>query len=364
MVVKALRTAAMSILAATAAVSLIASGGMTAQARTATDDPTPVPLALLDLPDPNPPDYSDASNWLKVPRHPRAPIHAVDVFYLYPTSYTKETDSSPAIGPVTDPGMRTGAQESYDRQATAFAPYTNVYAPYYRQIDTATKAQLPQAEQNLLTAGIPTTDAIAAFDYYLRHYNHGRPFILVGHSIGSNVLANMLGGYFREHRVVYSRMVAAYVVGFAVTRQFLDAHPYLRFSRGGTDTGVIVSWNTEAPNLEGVNPVLDGNTGLVINPLTWSHTTDVVPASESRGSLLPSTAGPWVRADHYADAQIDLTKGVLICSTCDEALLAPASGPVPAGIYHRYDYPFYYYNVRANGRDRIRTYLSAHNQHE
>ncbi|MEI6362509.1 MAG: DUF3089 domain-containing protein [Actinomycetes bacterium] len=315
-----------------------------------------------DLPDATPPDYADPSNWLKVPAHPKAPRHAVDVFYLYPTSYTKETPSSPLIGPVTDPGMRLGAQQSYDRQATAFAPYTNIYAPYYRQIDTASKAQMPQAEQNALTAGIPTTDAEAAFDYYLKHYNNGRPFMLVGHSIGSNVLANMLGGYFKHRPQVYARMVAAYVVGYAVTRQFLDAHPYLSFARGAKDTGVIVSWNTEAPNFQGVNPVLDGQIGLVINPLTWSHTTAVVPASGNLGSLLPpaSGTGPWVRTNQYADAQIDLVRGVLVCSTCNEALLAPATGPVPAGIYHRYDYPFYYYNVRANGKARVTAYLSLH----
>jgi hypothetical protein len=343
-----------------ATVALLTSGAALTQTHAAAADPAPAPWPTLNLPDPTPPDYANASNWLKVPKHPKAPIHPVDVFYLYPTSYSMETPSSPVIGPVTDPGMRAGAQESYARQAAAFAPYANVYAPYYRQIDTATKAQLPQAEQNLLTAGIPTTDAIAAFDYYLRHYNHGRPFILVGHSIGSNVLANMLGGYFTKHPSVYSRMVAAYVVGFAVTRQFLDAHPYLSFARNGTDTGVIVSWNTEAPDFQGVNPVLDGNVGLVINPLTWSHTSDAVPASESLGSLLPAATGPWIRANQYADAQIDLARGVLVCSTCDEALLAPASGPVPAGIYHRYDYPFYFYNVRANGKARINAYLAAH----
>ncbi|MDP1876219.1 MAG: DUF3089 domain-containing protein [Actinomycetota bacterium] len=314
-----LRIAYLSILAT---VAVTTPGAAATQVHAITAERTSVAAPQLDLPDPTPPDYSDPTNWLKVPKHPKAPRHRVDVFYLYPTSYAMATPSSPVIGPVTDPGMRAGAQESYDRQATAFAPYANIYAPYYRQIDTATKAQMPQAEQDLLTAGIPTTDAIAAFDYYLRHYNDGRPFILVGHSIGSNVLANMLGGYFKKHPSVYSRMVAAYVVGFAVTRAFLDTHPYLTFARNSTDTGVIVSWNTEAPDFEGVNPVLDGNIGLVINPLTWSHTTHAVPATESLGSLLPTAAGPWIRANHYADAQIDLAKGVLICSTCDETLLA------------------------------------------
>jgi hypothetical protein len=32
--------------------------------------------------------------------------------------------------------------------------------------------------------------AESASDYYIRHFNHGRPFILAGHSLGSNAMAN------------------------------------------------------------------------------------------------------------------------------------------------------------------------------
>ena len=32
---------------------------------------------------------------------------------------------------------------------------------------------------------IPKADVFAAFDYYIKHYNNGRPFILAGHSQGS-----------------------------------------------------------------------------------------------------------------------------------------------------------------------------------
>lgn len=55
----------------------------------------------------------------------------------------------------------------------------------------------------------------------------------------------MLKDYFREHPEYYGRMVAAHVIGFSVTRDYLEANPHLRFAAGESDAGVIISWNTE-----------------------------------------------------------------------------------------------------------------------
>jgi len=64
-------------------------------------------------------------------------------------------------------------------------------------------------------------------------------------------------------------MIAAYVIGYPVTAQILADNPHLKFTEGMDDTGVIISYNTQAPDVElGVNPVLSGLTGLVINPIT------------------------------------------------------------------------------------------------
>ena len=60
----------------------------------------------------------------------------------------------------------------------------------------------------------------------------------------------------------------------------------------------------------------------------------------------------------YANAQIDTAKGVLICSSADVAALAPGNLLLPEGVYHSYDYPFYYFNIRANAADRINRFLS------
>ena len=106
-------------------------------------------------------DYSKHSHWLSLP--PKA-TKKVDVFYLYPTTYRKTSPSQPNICPVDDPGMMQGAQVAFSRQATAFAPFANIYAPYYRQADSAARAALPPAEQVKIVAGAPTVDGIAAFD--------------------------------------------------------------------------------------------------------------------------------------------------------------------------------------------------------
>ena len=115
---------------------------------------------------------------------------------------------------------------------------------------------LPVAQQKANIQHVPLVDVTAAFEYYLQHYNKGRPFILVGHSQGSAVLKFLLSDYMKSHPDVYKRMIAAYVVGQSITPQYLAQNPHLKFGTGPDDTGVILSWNTEAPVVDGTNPVI------------------------------------------------------------------------------------------------------------
>ena len=263
------------------------------------------------------PQYAKASNWLARPSHPKK---KVDVFYLYPTSYFKTSPSEPVISTINDPGMVAGAKTSFAQQATAFTTVANVYAPYYRQADAVTVLSSPLATQNQIVGGTPAHDATAAFSYYIEHYNHGRPFILAGHSQGSNVLLFLLSGYLKQHPAVYRRMVAAYVIGYGVTRSYLAQNPQLKFATGANDTGVIVSWNTEAPGLTIKNPVVNPGS-IAINPITWTTSERPASASRSLGSLLPNAAGKLVKVKHYADARVDKRRGTIVCSTCSVSLV-------------------------------------------
>jgi hypothetical protein len=60
----------------------------------------------------------------------------------------------------------------------------------------------------------------------------------------------------------------------------------------------------------------------------------------------------------YADATVDPAKGVLISSTPNAAALEKASGSMPEGVYHSYDYMFYYFNLRANAGERIAAFTA------
>lgn len=298
-------------------------------------------------------DYSQPEHWLKLPA---AIDKGVDVFYLYPTCWAKADPAEPDICAIVNPSMLAGAAAAYARQATAFEPVGNVYAPFYRQADGAYALSLPPDKREELIAQIPAADAAAAFDYFLKHYNDGRPFLLVGHSQGAQILTLLLSGYLRDHPDTYKRMIAAYVIGYSVTTDYLRTNPHLRFAAGPDDTGVIVSYNTLAPDvaLEDVPFLLPG--AVAINPISW--TLDETPARTDEGldSYLPDAKGSFRQVPQYADARVDKSSGVVVCSTAVDRELMLGFGP---GIYHSYDIPFYYFNLRANAANRAENFLKS-----
>ncbi|MFA6009637.1 MAG: DUF3089 domain-containing protein [Desulfobacteraceae bacterium] len=298
-------------------------------------------------------DYSQTEHWLSLPPTTKA----VDVFYLYPTAWLKQNETDPNINEIDNASMRLGSNAAFARQATAFETVCNVYAPYYRQADAFYTLALPTLEEREeVVAGIPTLDVMAAFDFYIKHLNNGRPFILAGHSQGSNVLLNILSVYMEEHPEVYERMIAAYVIGYSVTEDYLADNPHLKFATGAEDTGVIISYNTQSENVaEGDNPVVVEG-ALAINPVNWSREETPAGTDEGLGSFMP-VAGVFSPVPQYADATLDLEKGVVICTTANEELLHALNPVFVPGVYHSFDYLFYYFNLRANAADRIAAFL-------
>ena len=282
---------------------------------------------------------------------PTALNKTVDVFYLYPTAWRKTNPTDPNICEVNNLSMLLGSKSAFARQATAFETVANVFAPYYRQADATYTLGLAEAEREKVIAAEPSIDGLAAFDYYIKNKNNGRPFILAGHSQGSNVLLNVLSDYMAKNPDVYKRMVAAYVIGYSVTSTYLAKNPHLKFATGADDTGVIISYNTQSPDLAaGKNPVVLPS-ALVINPITWTISSVLADKSMGLGSFMP-VDGVFTQVPQYADALVDAAKGALI-TTADPTGLTLGFGP---GVYHSYDYPFYYFNLRENAGNRISKY--------
>jgi hypothetical protein len=313
------------------------------------------PVALDDVQ--NVTDYSKPGNWLTADISGSKPV---DVFYLYPSAYQKVSTEESNYCAVDNVSMIKGANGAFNRQATAFLPVGNIFAPYYRQADATYILGMPSIEQqDEAVRIIPAADAIAAFDYYIDHFNNGRPFILAGHSQGSNVLMFILSE-IKDQPDVYERMIAAYLIGFSVTEDYLKQNPPLKFATGPDDTGVIISYNTEA---EGVtkNPVVRPG-ALAINPISWKVTGPEAPKESNLGSttLITVALSDLTPVKNIASAQVDATRGVVVCKSVDaERYTIPGW---PTGVYHTYDYPFYFYNIRDNAQNRVDRYMDAHPQ--
>lgn len=88
-----------------------------------------------------------------------------------------------------------------------------------------------------------------------------------------------MGRHVGDH---YPRMVAAYVIGYGITPDYLRKNPHLCFAQSAADTGVTISYNTEAPNVAGKSLVcLEGQ--LAINPINWKRTGEYAAVSENLG---------------------------------------------------------------------------------
>ncbi len=301
-------------------------------------------------------DYSKAEYWLSLPEDNSK---EVDIFYVYSTAWYKVDSTESNFCAIDNVTMLAGSRKAFDKQATAFETVGNIYAPYYRQADAMFTLNLPEAQRWDVIGSIPAKDVTAAFDYYIKHYNNGRPFVLVGHSQGANVILFLLQNYMKENPAVYAKMISAYVTGYPVTAEFLNANKHLKFAEGSDDTGVIISYNTQSPNIaKGGNIVTADNVGLVINPINWKRDETTAAVSENLGSFMPiGSPAVWEKIMNYADARIDLEKGALICSSVNDSAMFKLSSSMGLGVYHSFDIPFYYYNLRENAERRVKAFL-------
>ena len=300
------------------------------------------------------PDYSKRECWYQIPEITKD----VDTFFVYPTEYMASNEGDPDYAPIDNAEMLEGVKNNYPILASVYEDSTNVFMPYYRQagMKYAAEAGKQTGDPRTAFATTPYADVTAALDYYFEHYNNGRPFIIAGHSQGSGIISLVLSNYFKEHPEYYEHMVAAYLIGFSITKDYLESNPHLKFATGETDMGVIVSWNTEGPkNVEGnVSNVVVLPGAISINPLNWKLDETYAPASENLGSLvLNESTGKYEIADVGADAKVVLDRGVILTNADVEPVGGDVFGPQS---FHNGDYALFFNNIKDNVAKRIEAY--------
>ncbi|MDR0822513.1 MAG: DUF3089 domain-containing protein [Endomicrobium sp.] len=310
----------------------------------------------------SPADYSNTNNWLSLPKKLSK---SVDVFFIYPTAW--RANGEYPIADINNAEMRKWANYYLQARASAFAQAGDIYAPFYRQLDASFAFKQTKGAEGILAAlkffqGVPKTDIIAAFDYYIKHYNKGRPFILAGHSQGSIMIREILFDYMKSHPEVYKRMIAAYAIGVPMRKEDYAQNPHVKPAQNADDIGVVISYNTEAPKVDGANTMSIPN-AILINPINWKTTEDIAPASQNLGSMIVNADGSFKKAPHLADAKINNKRGTIICSTVDrEQFSSPQASRAyfPLGVFHENDIPLYYYNLQENAVHRVKQYMKQY----
>jgi hypothetical protein len=257
--------------------------------------------------------------------------------------------------------MRNKARFILAYQATAFSAGGNLYAPYYKQFDARYLLKLDYQERAELVRGEPWVDVRTAFEYYLANSGGQRPLVLVGHSQGAMLVKDLLFSFMKTRPELRKRLVAAYVIGFSVTRDELADNPEFPFAKGAEDTGAIISYNTEAPGVKIDNPTVMQDS-VAINPISWTTTDEPALAEQSFGSYIIDRLGRLQNIKKLADARLNLDRGTVVCSTFDEEAFYCAGfeliNPFPQGVYHVYDVALYYYDLWANVECRCRHFFA------
>ncbi len=172
--------------------------------------------------------------------HPKAVSHpAIDCFYVYPTVSGQPTGNSNL---QIDPEERSIALY----QAARYSQYCRVFAPMYRQVTLAGTGQgKPTTTPN---PAIALTDVENAFATYLKQYNRGRGFVLIGHSQGSFVLRQLIAEEIDPKPALRKLLVSAILMGGNVlVRRGKDVggdFQHIPACHSGTQLGCVIAFST------------------------------------------------------------------------------------------------------------------------
>lgn len=295
--------------------------------------------------------YADPASWAYCETDTEG--KAADVFFINPTVYLgdeehlvwSEYDEATGAAFVGAINMEKGI---YDADARFFAPF------YHQAALSAYDLPAAEAEPVFASAYGEVKDA---FLYYLEHYNNGRPIILAGFSQGADMSIRLLKDVFADP-AVNELLVSCYAIGWRITEEELAEYPHIRFAEGERDTGAVIAFNSEAEDIRDSLMIPAGVHTLAINPLNWK--TDGTPADKSLnlGACFTDYEGRiTAEIPQLTGAFLDRERGALKVTD-----VSPTDYPgvlFEDGVYHLYDYQFFYRNLQQNVQLRLESYLNG-----
>lgn len=303
------------------------------------------------------PDYSNLIYWAAHPwkKDPSDSIpqpllsenrdSAVDVFFLHPTTLTdKKLNGVVWNADIHDAELN--AKTDYTSilyQASVFNGSCRVFAPRYRQAHLYSffTEDTQRGKEALRTA---YDDVKTAFEYYLKHYNAGRPIIIAGHSQGTLHAQLLLKDYF-DGKELARQLVCAYIPGLIISKkEFVSLQP----CSDSSATGCFVGWRTYRKNYTPDFIEKEKGTSWVVNPISWTLDSAYYNRFLNTGAVLynfkkmiPHTNGAQI---HNGMIWIERPK-------------FPGSFLYRSKNYHPGDINLFYLNIRKNIQHRITAYM-------
>lgn len=263
------------------------------------------------------PDYADTCSWAywRVGEN-----KAADLFIVCPT-VDLGTGGNKNMS-LADNEAKKNFYGALNMERGIYEQHCRMYAPYYRQAVLA-DYDLPAKEAEPYF-NLAYKDVRAAFVYYMQHENNGRPFVLAGFSQGAEMCLRLLKEFGNED-FVRDNMVACYAIGWRFTPQEAEKYPYIQPAKCAYDLGKVIVFNSEAPEVTSSAIVPEDVKTFAINPLTGCY--------------------------------IDSVRGTLKVTDVDKKEFVPGLPLFSEGVYHIYDYQFFYRNLQQNVNLRIKTFM-------
>jgi len=311
------------------------------------------------------PDYSNIDYWAahpwkwdpsdSVPRPLRTEPKdtSVDVFFLHPTTYTKKRKMNTPNAAIDDDYIN--AKTDYSTilyQASVFNQHARIFAPRYRQAHIK-NFFLKDKEKASKAFDIAYEDLKTSFEYYLMHWNNGRPIIIASHSQGSLMAEKLLKEYF-EDKPLKNKLVAAYVIGWPVPVNYFST---LKMCNDSLDTGCLCSWRTYRKgytpfylkkNYTSAEYLFGQTKSYATNPITWTIGNEYGSKKMNKGSVILNFNKIY---KHTTDARIG--NGLLYVKKPQ----FPWSFVYFKKNYHIADINLFYMNIRENVERRINAYF-------
>lgn len=296
------------------------------------------------------PDYADAGSWAywRIGESKSA-----DLFIVCPT-VDLGTGGNKNMS-LADNEAKKNFYGALNMERGIYEQHCRMYAPYYRQAVLA-DYDLPANEAEPYF-NLAYKDVRAAFVYYMQHENNGRPFVLSGFSQGAEMCLRLLKE-FGNTDFVKNNMVACYAIGWHFTPQEAKQYPYIRPAQSADDLGTVIMFNSEAPEVTSSAIVPEGVKTFAINPLTWSCGSQKAPKTLNAGACFTDYSGAVVReVPQLTGCYIDSVRGTLKVTDVDKKKFVPGLPLFSEGVYHIYDYQFFYRNLQQNVGLRINTFV-------